>query len=155
MNNPEYLIKKYKLKKHPEGGFYREIYRSETDVYSYIVNNKRSSVTHIYYLLSNGQVSLFHSVKHDEIWHFYAGDSLVLHTFDGKNLNKVVLGENGEYCFTVKAGMWQAAACLGRFSFVGCTVAPGFEFDDFLFAEDCSIKKDILLLNPELSIFFR
>ena len=62
------LIDKYKLIPHPEGGYYREVYRSEQTVKSFATNQDRKSVTHIYFLLLKGQVSRFHKVASDEIW---------------------------------------------------------------------------------------
>jgi predicted cupin superfamily sugar epimerase len=74
------LIDKYTLVPHPEGGYYAVVYESEQSVKSPIVNKVRKAVTHIYFLLLKGQVSLFHKVAHDEIWNFYEGDPLMFNS---------------------------------------------------------------------------
>ncbi len=72
--NIENLIIKYNLQKHPEGGYFAEIYRSDSIVDSPVNGEKRNALTDIYYLLEKGEVSRFHKVIHDEIWNFYEGD---------------------------------------------------------------------------------
>ena len=131
------LIDKYHLVPHPEGGYFSEFYRSEQSVKSAAVNQDRRSVTHIYFLLAEGQVSLFHKVVHDEIWHFYEGDPLKLLKYDGLGIEEDIIGAacNG-YVSIVKGGVYQAAESTGAYSLVGCTVAPGFEFEDFSFLRD-------------------
>jgi predicted cupin superfamily sugar epimerase len=76
--NVQKLIDRYKLIPHPEGGYYREAYRSEQILYSPAAGKKRRALTHIYFLLPAGQVSRFHKVIHDEVWNFYAGAPLKL-----------------------------------------------------------------------------
>ncbi len=135
MENIEKVIRKYKLKPHPEGGFYREIYRSEQVVNSPINNNERNALTHIYFLLVKGQVSRFHKVLHDEVWNFYDGAPLTIIEFDGKDINEVILG-NDSFVKVIKGGIYQAAETTGDFSLVGCSVSPGFDFKDFSFLKD-------------------
>jgi uncharacterized protein len=99
---------------------------------------ERSALTTIYYLLERTQVSRWHVVAGDEIWHFYTGAPLELLTYapTGRTLARHVLevpGGSGEPVAVVAAGVWQAARSLGDFSLVGCTVGPGFEFADFRF----------------------
>ena len=131
------LIDKYHLVPHPEGGYFSEFYRSEQSVKSAAVNQDRRSVTHIYFLLPEGQVSIFHKVVHDEIWHFYEGDPIKLLKYDGFGTEEDIIGaaRNG-YVSIVKGGVYQAAESTGAYSLVGCTVAPGFEFEDFSFLRD-------------------
>ena len=132
------IIQKYSLQKHPEGGFFAENYRSSS-----IVNNvngsERPAVTDIYYLLQQGQISRFHKVVSDELWHFYEGASLRLFKYDGNNVSETVIGPNcaDGYKVVVEGGVYQAAISAGEYSLVGCTVAPGFEFEDFSFFSDC------------------
>ena len=131
------LIDKFQLVPHPEGGYFSEFYRSEQSVKSATVNQDRRSATHIYFLLPAGQVSLFHNVVHDEIWNFYEGDPLKLLKYDGRGIEEEIIGPAGNgYVSIVKGGVYQAAESTGAYSLVGCTVAPGFEFEDFSFLRD-------------------
>ncbi len=130
------LIRKYGLLPHPEGGYYRETHRSGLTVHSGAVDAERAAVTDIYFLLARGQVSRFHRVAHDEIWHFYAGAPLRLLEFDGETVREIRLGPEDGFKHVVRGGLWQAAEPLGEFSLCGCTVAPGFDFRDFQFLAD-------------------
>jgi predicted cupin superfamily sugar epimerase len=130
------VIKKLKLRPHPEGGWYREIYRSDARVHTR--RGIRSAITTIYYLLERGQISRWHVVDADEIWHFYEGSPLELLAYDPKRraLARSVLGatkDNRERVAVVRKGVWQAARSMGACSLVGCSVGPGFEFDGFRF----------------------
>lgn len=140
------LIEKYNLQPHPEGGWYRETYRSSEDISADALperfTGKRAFSTAIYFLLEQGNFSAFHLIKSDECWHFYAGDPLLIYMLqpDG-TLTIVQLGQNisaGQiFQFTVTGNCWFASrpAPGSQFSFVGCTVAPGFDFADFELAE--------------------
>jgi uncharacterized protein len=133
----EDLIQKFNLAPHPEGGFFKEMYRSKQSVWSDAASADRAAVTHIYFLLTAGQVSRFHRVVHDEIWHIYQGDPLRLMQFDGLQLNQTLIGSGcTDYTAIVPAGIWQAAATTGSHTLAGCTVAPGFDFTDFCFLAD-------------------
>ncbi|MFC2151934.1 flotillin-like FloA family protein [Bacteroidota bacterium] len=136
-NDVKKIIEKYQLEPHPEGGYYCEIYRSDQEVKSFANRENRNAVTHIYFLLKEGQVSRFHKVLHDEIWNFYEGSPLKLIEFDGDNIKETILGqENGTYVSVVKGGVFQAAETTGIYTLVGCSVAPGFDFKDFSFLDD-------------------
>jgi predicted cupin superfamily sugar epimerase len=131
------IIRLLKLEPHPEGGWYRETFRDAPGP------DGRARSTAIYYLLKEGQRSHWHRVKDAvEVWHFYAGDPLDLDIAapDGGLPERIVLGSDlglGELPqAVVPAGWWQSAVCLGAFSLVGCTVAPGFEFAGFEMAPD-------------------
>lgn len=138
------IIEKLEMTPHPEGGYFKEIYRSEDIVFSEKAEDKRSAVTDIYFLLKKGEVSRFHKVLHDEIWNFYLGSPLRLLDFYDDKMNEIILGdENLNFKFTIKSNHWQAAESTGEFSLVGCTVAPGFDFKDFSFIEDEIIKNSI------------
>ena len=118
------------LSPHPEGGFYRETFRAPA------ADGERSASTAIYYLLRAGEVSAWHRVDADEVWHFYAGSPLELFlSVDGRERSAIRLGPDltaGERPqAVVPAGVWQAARPLGGWVLVGCTVAPGFEFSSF------------------------
>ncbi len=148
LKNCEDIIKKLQLQPHPEGGFFRETYRSslEFDFFGG-TNGVRNCSTGIYFLLTAENRSHLHRIQSDEVWHFYQGDPLnvVMLTADGE-LSVTTLGQNidaGErFQFVVPAGAWFGAevASGGSYSLVGCTVAPGFDFCDFELA-----KKDKML----------
>jgi len=128
------IIKKYKLQPHPEGGYFREVYRSELILTSPISKSHRNAVTHIYFLLVKGQVSRFHKVLHDEIWNFYEGTPLKLIEFDGSKIHETIIGCN-QYFTVVKGGIFHAAESTVEYTLVGCSFAPGFDFEDFSFFE--------------------
>jgi len=146
------LIERLKLKKHPEGGYFAEYYRSDESILKKHLpsrfNGSRVFSTCIYFLLSDNDFSLFHKLKADEIWHFYSGNSLILYAIkENGNLEKTFLsgdvGKNTQFTKVVKAGSWLAAEVIDKdsYSFVGCTTAPGFEFDDFELAERKNLVK--------------
>ena len=137
------LIAKLDLRPHPEGGFYREIFRSPVTVTPADARGSRSALTTIYFLLPEGSISRWHRVTSDEVWHFYEGDTLELLELPASGGDPVrhTLGpiRNGVATpvITIPAGHWQAARPLGGYTLVGCTVAPGFDFADFrLLADD-------------------
>lgn len=133
----QYLIDRYELSPHPEGGYYKEVYRSRQTVVSPEVDAERQAVTHIYFLLTKGQISRFHRVCHDEIWNFYEGSPLRLISFDGVTVQEQLLGPDGtDYVGIIEGGLFQAAESTGEYSLVGCSVAPGFDFTDFSFLAD-------------------
>ena len=113
------------------------VYESKQSVKSPVVNKVRKALTHIYFLLLKGQVSIFHKVAHDEIWNFYQGDPLKLIKYNGSKVEEDVIGSGcSDYASIVEGGVYQAAESTGVYSLVGCSVAPGFEFEDFLFLRD-------------------
>ncbi len=128
------------LRPHPEGGFYRELYRSGDNVSRR--GQTRSALTTIHYLLAKGQVSRWHVVESDEVWHFLGGEAMELITHDpGSGETGVVrlgppLTPGTETVRVVPAGHWQAARPLGKLVLAGCTVGPGFDFADFRFVSD-------------------
>ncbi|MCG8617781.1 MAG: cupin domain-containing protein [Desulfobacterales bacterium] len=132
----EELIQRYGLLPHPEGGYFKEIYRSQLTLASPETGSARQAVTQIYFLLTRGQVSRFHRVVHDEIWHFYEGDPLTLIQFDGRQVQETTIGKGGAYVSVVPGKVWQAAETTGAYTLVGCTVAPGVDFEDFSFMSD-------------------
>ena len=142
INSAEYWIKKLDLTKHPEGGWFKEVYRSEESIPKNALplrfNGDRSFSTSIYFLLEGKEFSAFHRIKSDETWHFYTGTSLTIFMIDQKGiLSQTLLGNNPEnkeiFQFTVPKEYWFAAKVNDENSFalVGCTVSPGFDFADF------------------------
>jgi predicted cupin superfamily sugar epimerase len=129
------LVAALRLAPHPEGGFYRETFRSPQIIPT--PRGPRAASTAIYFLLPAGTFSAIHRVHSDEVWHHYRGDPLELHTIteSGEHATTVLgqrvdQGERPQH--VVPAGVWQAAVPLGtRFALCGCTVAPGFDFADF------------------------
>lgn len=133
------VIEELALAPHPEGGWYREVYRSADRVQR--GDESRSAGTAIYYLLEQNQLSRWHVVDADEIWHFYAGAPLELLAYDpaSRQLTRHVLSAptaSAAPIGVIPAGVWQAARSLGEYSLVGCTVSPGFEFNGFRFTAD-------------------
>ena len=135
----EYWISKLKLNSHPEGGNFIETYRSSLnsgEIDGFI--GLRDFSTGIYFLIDADNFSAFHRIKSDEMWHFYEGDPLVVHMIDlDGNYKSQEIGldlEKGQLPqFVVPAGYWFASEVAegGDYSFVGCTVSPGFDFRDF------------------------
>ncbi len=136
------LIKEFGLLPHPEGGYYKETYRSGELIDAAALPARfagdRNFSTAIYFLLEEGDFSAFHRIKSDECWHFYAGDPLLVHVIHlNGSLETVRLGNDIDkgHCFqyVVPAGCWFASEPTpgSVFCFVGCTVAPGFDFTDF------------------------
>lgn len=145
MNQETRWVDKLGLVPHPEGGWYKEVYRSEDSIGAAGLPERfggaRSFSTSIYFLLAGDHFSAFHRIKSDELWHFYAGDGLTVHIIapDGE-LSTIELGnkpEEGEtFQGVVPAGSWFAAEPKGGgYGLVGCTVAPGFDFADFEMAD--------------------
>jgi predicted cupin superfamily sugar epimerase len=155
MNGKDY-ISHFGMQQHPEGGYFKETYRSAgmlaNDCLINGMKGERPFSTAIYFLLEQGDYSAFHRIKSDECWHFYEGDSLVIHMIDlngsysfarlGRNLSK-----GDVFQFVVPAGCWFASEPdkNSAFSLVGCTVAPGFDFADFELAR----KKSLIDLFAE------
>lgn len=134
-------IETLQLQPHPEGGYYRETYRSPQRLMGCCLHEHegpRVVATAIYFLLPGGEFSALHRLRSDEMWHFYAGSPLTLHLITPEgDLVQVRLGpnaQNGEsFQAVVPAGCWFGATVddPDGYALVGCTVAPGFEFEDF------------------------
>jgi|SRR6185295_7782202 len=126
----EEVVQLLGLAPHPEGGFYRETFRAEAR------DGERGVSTAIYYLLRRGEVSAWHRVDADEVWHFYAGAPLELALSpDGRQRDALrlsadlAMGDRPQR--VVPAGTWQSARSLGDWTLAGCTVAPAFQFSGF------------------------
>jgi predicted cupin superfamily sugar epimerase len=153
------LIAALDLQPHPEGGFYRQIFRSEVQVTPLDRRGLRAALTTIYFLLPEGSFSRWHQVASDEVWHLYEGDPLELLELSasGKSVMRHRLGPVGNgrdapVC-TIGAGIWQAARPLGEYAFVGCTVGPGFDWADFrLLADDHARAAAVRAALPDLAI---
>lgn len=156
MATAEIYIKQLELLAHPEGGWYREAYRSDLKIPEQGLpasfGGERNASTAIYYLLEAGQCSHLHRIKSDEIWHFYAGDGLEIDVIlQGGKFERIELGPDiakGQ-CFQamVPAGAWFGARPIkgSSFALAGCTVAPGFDFADFQLAR----RSEMLVAYPQ------
>ena len=150
------LIRELDLKCHPEGGYFREVFRSRHNVQPLDQRPARRALTTIYFLLVKGQYGRWHRVASDEAWHFYEGDPLELFWIDDKDVvYREMLGRrtsNVHPMCVVPAGCWQAARPLGEYSFLGTDVAPGFEFQDFeMLSEGSAVLKYITSLDAALA----
>lgn len=148
MLTPEDYILHLDLLPHPEGGFYKEVFRSEETLSANQLparfDGARQVITSIYFLIKRNFPSHFHRIKSDELWYFHDGNGVIIHVLhpDGA-YEKWALGRDLQHgqklqaC--VPAGSWFAAECVGDpipgFSLVSCAVAPGFDFTDFELAE--------------------
>ena len=153
------LIAALDLRPHPEGGFYRQIFRSEVQVTPLDRRGLRAALTTIYFLLPEGSFSRWHQVASDEVWHLYEGDPLELLELSASaqsvlrhRLGPVGSGTDAPVC-TIGAGTWQAARPLGQYAFLGCTVGPGFDFADFrLLADDHPRAAAVRAAFPDLAV---
>ncbi|MEJ0084463.1 MAG: cupin domain-containing protein [Pseudomonadota bacterium] len=147
------LITRLQLEPHPEGGYYREIFRSGGLVTPADGRGPRAALTTIYFLLPAGTVSRWHRVSSDEVWHLYEGGPLEVLTVDPAytRLSRHKLDAQAPVC-TVAATYWQAARTLGDYALAGCTVAPGFDFADFtILADDAATAARLLPLDADLA----
>lgn len=144
------LVELLGLSPHPEGGYFRETWRSPLALAGLPQGSPRAASTAIYYLLAAGGISALHRVASDEVWHHYDGGAVELHVLEGRVHRTFVLGRDfakGERPqIVVPAGAWQAAVAIGeRWALCGCTVAPGFDFADF----EMPAREEMLRLLPD------
>lgn len=156
MTEIEQLIERLELEPHPEGGYFKETYRSAEVITSDSLSNNykgsRNCSTCIYFLLTPEMFSSFHKIHQDEVWHFYQGSPIELHIISesgsheshiiGNDLSK---GETPQ--LVVPGNHWFASKVIDpdSYSLVGCTVSPGFDFQDFTLAD----RKNLILKFPE------
>lgn len=145
MSDIDDLVRYYDLKPHPEGGYYKETFRS--DIMVQTQEGQRSSGTAIVYLLSGSDVSHFHKIDADEIWHFHQGGPLAIHSLksDGTTTVDILAIKNPQ--IVIKAGVWFGATLVDPNSYclAGCTVSPAFSFEGFELAK----RSDLLSQWPE------
>jgi uncharacterized protein len=149
------LIDTLALIPHPEGGYYGEVYRSSAAVEPTDARGSRAAITTIYFLLTAGSVSRWHRVNSDEIWHFYEGaplDLWMMSPLDWELIHHLLGPLNGgeRPVLAVPAGCWQAARSTGSYTLVGCTVGPGFDFRDFILADE-AISAAVRAKHPMLA----
>jgi predicted cupin superfamily sugar epimerase len=152
--NAQYWIKRLGLTPHPEGGYYRVTYKADLTIAHGALppgfHGDRSASTAIYFLLEGTDFSAFHRIASDEVWHFYAGSGLVVYVIDTDgNVSELHLGrDDGEALQAVaNAGCWFASRLkdAAGFALVGCTVAPGFDFDDF----ELGTRSELIAVYPQ------
>jgi predicted cupin superfamily sugar epimerase len=147
------LITKLNLEPHPEGGYYREIFRSAHLVAPADGRGPRAALTTIYFLLTAGITSRWHRVAADEVWHLYEGGPLEVLSVDPacQIVSRHKLEAQSPVC-TVAATHWQAARTLGDYALTGCTVGPGFDFADFaILADDAATAARLMALDADFA----
>ena len=156
MNRVAEIIKELDLKPHPDGGYFKETYRSKGEINEdslhFNYNGKRSFATCIYFLLTSDTFSAFHKIKQDEIWHFYEGSPISLHTISEKgNHSEFIIGRDFNKGQTpqllVSGGYLFGARVINKndYALVGCTVSPGFDFSDF----ELPSRKELIFKFPQ------
>ena len=145
------IVKQLELQPHPEGGYFKETYRSDVQIPKTLLGDAfdgpRYVCTGIFYLLESGDFSALHKINQDEMWHFYLGDGLELTQIsESGELSTITIGNDllkGEVLqYVVPSQYWFGARVVkpNSFALVGCTVAPGFDFNDFILGD-----RDMLL----------
>ena len=149
------LVNRLDLEKHPEGGYFKETHRSVGEITEENLGTSykgsRNYSTTIYFLLTSDNFSAFHRIKQDEIWHFYDGSPIRLHIITKEGIQEEhTIGRDFEKGQTpqliVKGGDWFASEVMDEnsYSLAGCTVSPGFSFEDF----ELKSKKELVALFP-------
>jgi predicted cupin superfamily sugar epimerase len=143
------IIKRLGLEKHPEGGYFKRTYTSETIVNLPGYDGPRHVSTAIYYMLVANQFSAFHRIRSDELWHHYTGGSLTLYAIDNGELSEIKMGKRrGEAPqVAIKANTWLAASLKDKKSYclLGCTVSPGFDYRDW----ELGRRNELLKMYPQ------
>lgn len=149
-------MKPTELIEHPEGGRFQEVFRSPVTV-TRADGAQRPAITHIYFELQPHEVSRFHRVQADEIWNLYRGSGVRLYIWDGSENPPQcheLSAKQGNYCHVVPAGMWQAAEPLDDTVLVGCSVGPGFDFQDFeMLSPDSTVATTLRTHHPNMAPF--
>jgi len=156
MHNSQYWIEKLSLEPHPEGGYFKEMYRSDDQIPSSALparyQGDRCFGTSIYFLLEGDNFSAFHRIQSDEGWHFYAGNPVRIYTLTSNGIRiDIDMGsdpDKGQHLqYVIPFGYWFAAEVVepGGFSLVGCTVNPGFDFNDFELAK----RSELINMFPQ------
>lgn len=144
--NASYWINHLNLQPHPEGGYYKEVFRSLQQVSRAGSDTLKQACTSIYYLLEGEDYSGFHRIKSDEIWYFHKGMPLNIHVINADGKHEVWELSDlaaGNLSLVVPAGLWFAAEIPSKegYALVSCAVAPGFEFSEFEMADGEEMQK--------------
>jgi len=153
----QHFIEKYQMQKHPEGGCFKETYRSPIAQNFNGFSGERNLATSILFLLKAGERSTWHYIKSDEIWYYQFGETLGVHCIfpDGTyQLLKLGLDEDAQLQHIVPAGTLFGSAVINKtgFSMVACMVAPGFDFQDFEMPSFESLLVKFPKLEKELNL---
>lgn len=162
MKTVEDIVETLNLQVHPEGGYFKEVYRSAEKIpketFPSQFSGDRNVCTAIYFLLPSHHRSLFHRIKSDELWFFHEGSSLSIYIIENDKCRVLKLGNNvreGEhYQLMVPANCWFGAVvnAPGNYTLCSCTVAPGFDFDDFEIAERTQLLNEFPHLQKEIML---
>ncbi len=161
MKTANYWIDSLQLQPHPEGGWFKEIYCSGDIIPKENLpgnySGDRSLCTSIYYLLKEHDFSTFHCLKSDEIWHFHTGNSgveIVLIENEGITKKRLGVG-HGNFQAVIPKETWFAAHLENKsgYALVGCTVSPGFHFDDFTMGSREELLKEFAGCAQEIISF--
>ena len=155
-NNAKHWIEKLRMEQHPEGGYFRQTYRSEIMIARGALppgfGGPRSASTAIYFLLEGENFSAFHRLRSDEMWHFYAGSPLSVEVIEpAGSRSTILLGNDSDagqmFQAVVPAGCWFASHVVDwkGWALAGCTVAPGFDFEDF----EMGRRKELVRQYPQ------
>lgn len=145
-NTSAHWIKHLEMSPHPEGGYFKEIFRSKNRIIRSTEDIERDACTSIYYLLESSDFSGFHRLKSDELWYFHKGSPLFIHIIkENGSYERIELSDSGSGHLqaVVESGCWFAAEIPSKsgFTLVSCAVAPGFDFTEFEMAERLSLLK--------------
>ncbi|MFA8299643.1 MAG: cupin domain-containing protein [Hyphomicrobiales bacterium] len=163
INTKETYIKSLNLSPHPEGGFFREVYRSsmvcDKQCLPHEFDSERTFSTAIYYMLTKSDISKFHRIKSDELWHHYDGACFFIHIihpsgkYECKKLGK--LENDAHPLAVVPANCWFAAEIEKDkdYGLVGCTVSPGFDFKDFEMGNRKTLLSEYENLRDIINVF--
>jgi len=143
--NESYWINRLELTAHPEGGYYKEIFRSKIEIHR--DGESKNASTSIYYLLSGKDFSGFHRLKSDELWYFHKGEPIIIHVINIHGIYRFIElsdTETGNLQTVIEPNSWFAAEISTGtgFALVSCAVAPGFEFSEFEMADQESLLSE-------------
>lgn len=137
----EHWIMELNLSPHPEGGWFRELYRNNVEIPEEITGTaykgNRNLATSIYFMLAQGNISKLHRLKSDELWYFHFGSPITVHVFHDGAYHKFTMGtdidQQQKLQLIIPAGAIFGAEVEENegYTIVGCMVSPGFHFDDF------------------------
>jgi uncharacterized protein len=153
--NAAYWIQHLNLQPHPEGGYYKEVFRSKQRVFRKGADELKQACTSIYYLLEGADYSGFHRIASDELWYFHKGAPLLIHIVDEHGAYSAIElsdSSSGVLSAVVEAGLWFASETPSGngFTLVSCAVAPGFEFSEF----EMAAKQNMISLYPQHARLF-
>lgn len=162
IRSADYWVQKLGLQPHPEGGFYKEIYRSTEEIAKENLPSRypgaRAFATSIYYMLRGNDFSAFHRIQSDEMWSFIDGGPANIYSIDedGQLKNEIIgTGDGAVPQVIVPKRTWFAADLVDKKSFilVSCFVAPGFDFADFELADKNKLLEQFPLHTAVIEVY--